>query len=78
MHDYCTKWGISVNIVKMVVMVFKSRNKPTSVDLFCGHDILKNVSSFTYLGVTLTANGKFCQTQKVLATQANKAVFLLN
>ena len=39
---------------------------------------MKNVSSFTYSGVTLTANGKFYQTQKTLATQANKALFSLN
>ena len=78
LHDYCTEWGISVNIDKTVVMVFKSGNRPTSVDLFYGNDILKNVSSFTYLGVTLTANGKFYQTQKALATQANKALFSLN
>ena len=79
LHDYCIKWGISVNIDKAVVMVFKSTNIPTSVDLFYGNDILKkNVSSFTYLGVTLTANGKFYQTQKALAIQANKALSSLN
>lgn len=78
LHDYCTKWGISVNIDKTVVMVFKSGNRPINVDLFYGNDILKNVSSFTYLGVTLTTNGKFYQTQKALATQANKALFSLN
>ena len=77
LHDYCTKWGISVSIDKTVVMVFKSGNRPTSIDLFYGNKLLTNVS-FTYLGVTLTANGKFYQTQKALATQANKALFSLN
>ena len=59
-------------------MAFKSGNRSTRVDLFYGNDILKNVSSFTHLGVPLTANGKFYQTQKALATQANKALFSLN
>ena len=50
--------------------------------LYC-NDILKNVSSFTYYGVTLTSNGNFFQTQKALATQVNTAYlfcffFLLN
>ena len=59
-------------------MVFVSGIRPTRVDLFYGNDILKNVSSFIYLGVTLTANGKFNQTKKALATQASKALFSLN
>ena len=40
--------------------------------------LLKNVSKFTYLGVTLSANGKFYQAQKSLSEQAKKALFSLN
>ena len=39
---------------------------------------LKNVSSFTYLGVTLSSNGKFFQAQKTLAEQGMRALFSLN
>ena len=42
-HDYCTKLGINVNIDKTVVMVFKYGNRPTTVDLFYGNDILKKM-----------------------------------
>ena len=41
-------------------------------------EVLKNVSKFSYLGVTLSANGKFYQAQKSLSEQATKALFSLN
>ena len=59
-------------------MVFKSGNRPETVDIFFDNCKLKNVSKFTYLGVTLSANGKFYQAQKALTEQATKALFSLN
>ena len=45
-------------------MVFVSGIRLTRVDLFYGNDILKNVSSFTYLGVTLTLMVNFIKHRK--------------
>ena len=39
---------------------------------------MNNVNKFTYLGVTLSSNGKFYQAQKSLTNQASKALFSLN
>ena len=66
LENYCKTWGITVNTDKTVLMVFKSGNRPETVDIFFDNCKLKNVSKFTYLGVTLSANGKFYQAQKAL------------
>ena len=75
---YCDKWNISVNTEKTKVVVFKSGNRRSNVELYFDNILLEQVTSFTYLGVTLSSNGKFFQTQKSLAEQANKALYSLN
>ena len=78
LYEYCSKWGIVVNTDKTVVMIFKKGTRTENVELYYDNEILKNVSNFTYLGVTLSFNGKFYQTQKSLSEQATKALFSLN
>ena len=63
---------------KTVVMVFKQGTRFQEGDVYYNNHRLKTVSKFTYLGVTVSLNGKFCQTQKSLAEQALKALFSLN
>jgi hypothetical protein len=78
LYDYCMKWGITVNIEKTVVMVFKSGNRHENIQIYYNNSLLKNVQTFTYLGVTLSSNGNFYQAQKALSNQALKALFSLN
>lgn len=78
LHDYCTKWGIHVNTDKTVVMLCKNNNVNDNTDIFYNNEKLHIVKKFTYLGVTLSSNGKYYQTQKVLAVQASKAMYSLN
>lgn len=75
---YCDKWNISVNTEKTKIVVFKSGNRRSNVELYFDNILLEQVTSFTYLGVTLSSNGNFFQTQKSLAEQANKALYSLN
>ena len=77
LKTYCDKWGIEVNIDKTVSMVFKKGNRVENVELYYNNVRLKNVRKFTYLGVRLTSNGIFLQTQKALSEQARKAMFSL-
>ena len=78
LHTYCTKWGITVNVDKTVAMIFKQGNRIDTHDFYYDGKLLKKVGKFTYLGVTLSANGKFYQAQKSLSEQATKALFSLN
>ena len=75
---YCNKWGITVNTDKTVVMVFKNGTHFQEAEVYYDDHRLKTVSKFTYLGVTVSFNGKFFQTQKSLSEQALKAFFSLN
>ena len=78
LNTYCLKWGITVNNEKTVVMTFKSGTRMQNIEMFYDGTKLQNVNKFTYLGITLSANGSFYQAQKILAQQAMKALFSLN
>jgi hypothetical protein len=77
LSDYCTKWSITVNIDKTKIVVFKKGNHPTDYNWYFDNCVLEVVTGFTYLGVLLSANGSFVQTQRTLAEQAKRAVFAL-
>ena len=78
LYAYCSKWGIAVNVDKTVAMVFKQGNVIETQNFYYNGELLKQVTKFTYLGVTLAANGKFYQAQKSLSEQATKTLFSLN
>ncbi|MES9883266.1 MAG: reverse transcriptase family protein [Sedimenticola sp.] len=78
LHDYCNRWGITVNIGKTKVVVFQGSNRHCNTQFTYANTVLENVTSFTYLGITLSSNGKFFQAQKHLSEQATKAIFSLN
>ena len=75
---YCRKWGITINADNTVTMTFKQGSRIDVHDFYYNDEVLKKVSKFTYLGVALSANGKFYQTQKSLSEQTTKALFSLN
>ena len=75
LHSYCVKWGISVNVEKTVVMIFKTGPRQENIQFYYNGKRLNNVSKFSYLGVTLSSNGSFYQAQKSLSEQANRAIF---
>ena len=75
LHSYCVKWGISVNVEKTIVMIFKTGPRQENIQFYYNGKRLNNVSKFSYLGVTLSSNGSFYQAQKSLSEQANRAIF---
>ena len=67
LYTYCSNWCITVNTAKTVVMFFKKHNRRTeTVELLYNNQVLTVVKWFTYLGVILSYNGNFHQTQKSL------------
>jgi len=78
LHVYCQKWDIHVNTNKTVAMVFQPGSRKQEVEIFYDGAKLTVVKQFTYLGVTLSANGNFYKTQKTLADQSLKAIFALS
>lgn len=75
---YCKKWNMTVNVNKTIAVSFKGSNRPETFLMLYKGSALENVRNFIYLGVNVSSNGKFYQTQKHLSEQASKALFSLN
>ena len=75
LEEFCSNWGLSINIEKTKIVVF---NKPTcSSQFFVYNSPLEQVKEYKYLGIMLSDRSLFKETPKVLAKQANKALFSL-
>ena len=76
-NEFCNKWGLSVNADKSKVMVF-SKSGRMSKDHYIftiGHAVFENVNQYKYLGVNISANGKFMTAEKNLSLKASRALF---
>jgi hypothetical protein len=78
LYRYCTKWKLKLNTTKSKIVVFKKGNRPNTQDWYFGGETLLVTDKITYLGVLLTSNGIFHQTQIALADKASKALFMLH
>lgn len=77
-QDYTQRWCLTVNTSKTKLVVFRSSWRVYDTESWTfNDDNIEVVDSFRYLGLVLTYNGKFYTTQKMLATQAQKAMFCL-
>ena len=75
-ENYCDQWQLKVNDVKTEIIIF-SKRKVKHPDFIYKGKTLKVVEHFKYLGVTLSANGKFTQNKQNLFKRAHKAMFAL-
>ena len=76
-HNFCKQWGLSINIDKTKIIVF-SKSGRTCADRFnfiVGQTNLECVNSYKYLGVEISANGKFLTAEKNLSLKASRALF---
>lgn len=78
LYEYCYKWGLSVNIPKTKIMVFRKRG-PLRQDekWFYNGEELETVNDFNYLGVVFNYTGSFTLNQEVLAGKGLKALNIL-
>ena len=74
--EYCDKWRLTVNIVKMKIIIFNSRGRPKQTTKFTlrGSEI-EITNEYKYLGIYFSQSGAFASEKKHVAEQANKAVF---
>ena len=79
LHEYCSKWKLTVNIEKSTIMVFRKGGiLPNDLKFYYNGSELSIVNSFSYLGVVFMPGGSFSSAQQTLAGQARKAIFRLN
>ena len=78
LDDYCLKWGITVNVRKTKVVVFRKPCKLAAGDkwIYRGNEI-EIVSVFKYLGCYLSSSGSFSINTKELVKSARRALFAL-
>ena len=74
--DYCEAWGLTVNIEKTNIIVFRGGGclKRYGKWYYLGEQI-DTVNTFKYLEVTFNSSGSWLKTQEYLSIQAKKALF---
>ena len=77
LFKYCNRWKLKLNTDKSHVIVFKRGRKSNKEKWVYRTMELKVTSNIDYLGLRLSSTGSFHQAQQKLASQANKAVFIL-
>ena len=68
LHQYCSEWGLSVNITKTAVMVFNRSGRllKESLGFTYGNITIPSARSYCYLGITFSLSGSFIVAQQHL------------
>ena len=75
---YCKKWGLTVNILKTKIVIFRKGGKIGVKDKwYYDGDMIEVVSIFKYLGVMLSSSGSFKHCINDLLSSARRALFSL-
>ena len=79
LKSYCNNWGMNLNIKKTKCLTFQKKNKVEKRQSFAyGEHKIENVASYTYLGMTISANGSFHMSTENLCSKAKRAIFAIN
>ena len=78
LYDYCTKWGLFVNVDKTKVVIFRNGGVLSHNDFwFYGDTNLEIADGINYLGLNLSYTGKFSCTQRNIADRSLRAFYAL-
>ena len=75
LYDYCSKWGLEVNVEKTKTMVFRKRGKLKENEswTYNGRKI-ESVDDFNYLGTVFHYTGNFAENQEYIVGKSMKAL----
>ena len=76
LYSYCRRWNLNVNIQKTKIMIFNCI-KTGKYEFTFGNNQVEICTSYSYLGITFTSNGKFKKCIEVLENKASRALFKL-
>ena len=76
-ENYCRKWGLEINTDKTKYMIFNSRDIASDVPPTLSNSRLERVSTYCYLGIIISSNGKFRPAIQSLSTKGLGALFSL-
>ena len=79
LHQYCSEWGLSVNMDKTAVMVFNRSGRllKESLGFTYGNTTIPSARSYCYLGITFSLSGTFLPAQQHLRQKGLRAYFSL-
>ena len=72
-EDYCRKWGLEINISKTKYMLFNGKNTESCPSI--NGSVLEQVTCYTYLGITISSNGKLTQAINCLSNKGLGSLF---
>ena len=74
--DYCEAWGLTVNIEKTNIIVFRRGGCLKRYEKWYNYlgEQIDTVNTFKYLGVTFNSSGSWLKTQEYLSIQAKKSL----
>ena len=76
LQDYCSKWGLTVNIDKTKVLIFnKGGYKFSTYKFTLNGAVIDIVQSYCYLGIIFSASGTFNKACEALTSKALKAFY---
>ena len=78
-HEFCTTWGLTVNMSKTAVLVFNKsgRQLKTSIGFCYGNYKIQSAKEYCYLGIVYTLSGSLAKAQNELRTKGLRAYFSL-
>ena len=75
-EEYCTQWGLEVNLSKTKTMIFNRSGKiPKNIVFTFSGKPIEMVNKFKYLGTILSASGSVRAAQESLLSSGRKAYF---
>ena len=78
LSKYCSKWGLTVNILKTKIVIFKRGGRIGSKEKWWFNGVLLEVvTSFKYLGIVLSSSGSYTNCITSLVNSSRRALFCL-
>ncbi len=74
---FCKKWKLQINNKKTKVLVFRQCGRKSNKTFYLNNEELETVTTFKYLGITISASGSFTQGVEELSKKGKKAWFSL-
>jgi hypothetical protein len=78
LHEFCIKYGLSVNINKTKVMVFRNGGVLRQKERwYFNNELLESVTCYKYLGIVFSSKLSWSKALETLASQAAKATYMI-
>ncbi len=78
LEQYCEEWALMVNLDKTRVMVFqKARSQGSRYQFSYRGEVLEHSTSYSYLGIQISASGGFSLAVKALYEKARRAFYAI-